>query len=305
MRSSSQSSRSPMASSRAPGWPGPSGIPSVSAGSKRAAASAAVSVSATARTLSRRRAPDNLRAMSEEWRVEVELDEERHGFSLGERLRSHSIDDEARERLGGRAIVTRDGSRIFVYTGNEEAAREAERVLRELLAADELSANVWISRWHPDAETWKDASEPMPDSDSDRIAEYRGREAAALEKAERTGEMPFEVRLDLPKLSDALTLVDELREQGLPGRAPLAPRHGRRPDRGARRRDRRGAAPAPARGHGGRDRGLRRPLPVLLAPRLVQLDDRQIAPRQRGGSGRPGASPRSAAPGPRPSAASP
>jgi hypothetical protein len=154
--------------------------------------------------------------MSEEWRVEVELDEERHGFSLGERLRSHSIDDEARERLGGRAIVTRDGSRIFVYTGNEEAAREAERALRELLAADELSADVWVSRWHPDAETWKDASEPMPDSESDRIAEYRGREAAALEKAERTGEMPFEVRLDLPRLSDALTLVDEMREQGLP-----------------------------------------------------------------------------------------
>jgi hypothetical protein len=154
--------------------------------------------------------------MSEEWRVEVELDDERHGFSLGERLRSHSIDDEARERLVGRAIVTRDGSRLFVYTGNEEAAREAERVLRELLAADELSADVWVSRWHPDAETWKDASEPMPDSEADRIAEYRGREAAALEKAERTGEMPFEVRLDLPKLSDALTLVDELREQGHP-----------------------------------------------------------------------------------------
>ena len=150
--------------------------------------------------------------MSEEWRLEVELDEERHGFSLGERLRSHSLDDEARERLGGRAIVTRDGSRVFVYTGTEAEAREAERVLRELLEADELSADVWISRWHPEAETWKGADEPMPETESDRIAEYRGREAAALEKAERTGEMPFEVRLELPKLSDALSLVDELRE---------------------------------------------------------------------------------------------
>jgi hypothetical protein len=154
--------------------------------------------------------------MSEEWRLEVELDEERHGFSLGERLRSHSLDDEARERLGGRAIVTRDGSRVFVYTGTEAEAREAERVLRELLEADELSADVWISRWHPDAETWKSADEPMPQTESDRIAEYRGREAAALEKAERTGEMPFEVRLELPKLSDALSLVDELREEDQP-----------------------------------------------------------------------------------------
>ena len=155
--------------------------------------------------------------MSEEWRLEVELDEERHGFSLGERLRSHSLDDDARERLESRrAIVTRDGSRLFVYTDTEATAREAERVLRELLEADDLSADIWVSRWHPDAETWKSADEPMPQSDADRIAEYRGREAAALERAERTGEMPFEVRVDLPKLSDALALVDELRDQGHP-----------------------------------------------------------------------------------------
>ena len=50
--------------------------------------------------------------MSEEWRVEVELTDEGHGLSLGERLRSMDLDDEARERLGGDVIVTRDGSRI-------------------------------------------------------------------------------------------------------------------------------------------------------------------------------------------------
>jgi hypothetical protein len=154
--------------------------------------------------------------MSEEWRLEVELDDERRGLSLGERLRSHSLEDEAQEHLGKRAIVTRDGSRVFVYTSTEAEAREAERVLRELIELDDLSADMWLSRWHPDAETWKDAAEPMPESETDRIAEYRGREAAALERAERTGEMPFEVRLDLPKLSDALTLVDELRERDLP-----------------------------------------------------------------------------------------
>jgi hypothetical protein len=154
--------------------------------------------------------------MSEEWRVEAELDEERHGFNLGERLRSHSLDDEARERLGDRALVTRDGSRIFAYTSTEAGAREAERIFKELLEADELSADVWVSRWHPDAETWKGADEPMPETEADRIAEYRGREAAALEKAERTGEMPYEVRIDVPKLSDALSLVDQLRERELP-----------------------------------------------------------------------------------------
>jgi len=156
--------------------------------------------------------------MSDEWRLEVELADERHGLSLGERLRAHNLDDEARERLGGGAVVTRDGSRVFVYTDSEEAAREAERVLRELLAADDLSADVWLSRWHPDAEVWKDADERLPETEEDRIAEYRGREAAALDRAKETGEMPFEVRVDLPRLPDALTLTDELREQGQPVR---------------------------------------------------------------------------------------
>lgn len=154
--------------------------------------------------------------MADEWRVEVELNDERHGHSLGERLRSHSLDNEARDRLGGRAIVTRDGSKVFAYTESEAAAREAERVIRELIDDSDLSADLWISRWHPDAEVWKDADEPMPETESDRVAEYRGREAAALERARQTGEMPFEVRVNLPRLSDAIELTDALREEDLP-----------------------------------------------------------------------------------------
>ena len=60
--------------------------------------------------------------MAEEWRVEIELNDQGHGLSLGERLRSLDLDDEARERLGGDVIVTRDGSRLFLYAASQEAA---------------------------------------------------------------------------------------------------------------------------------------------------------------------------------------
>ena len=40
-------------------------------------------------------------AQRDEWRVEVALDEDQHGTSLGERLRSLDLDDQARRRLGG------------------------------------------------------------------------------------------------------------------------------------------------------------------------------------------------------------
>lgn len=153
--------------------------------------------------------------MSDEWRLEVELDDDRHGLTLGERLRAVNLDGEARERLGERALVTRDGSRLFVYTDGEQSAREAERVLRELIAADELTADLWLSRWHPDAEEWKDASVPLPQTDADREAERRGREAAARARAESQGEMPFEVSVELSQLDRAEELERSLRGEGL------------------------------------------------------------------------------------------
>lgn len=93
----------------------------------------------------------------EEWRVEVNLDDERHGYSLGERLRAHDLDDEARERIGGSAIVTRDGPRLYVYTTSEAAAREAERVLHELVDADRLTADIDVTRWDEERDAWLDA----------------------------------------------------------------------------------------------------------------------------------------------------
>jgi hypothetical protein len=93
----------------------------------------------------------------QEWRVEVDLDDERHGYSLGERLRAHDLDDETRKRLGGGAIVTRDGPRLYVYTTSEAAAREAERVVRELVEAERLSADVKVTYWNEERDAWLDA----------------------------------------------------------------------------------------------------------------------------------------------------
>ena len=59
----------------------------------------------------------------DEWRVEIDLDDEQHGYGLGERFRSHDLDDEARKRLGRRAIVSRDGPRVFLYTGTRGRRR--------------------------------------------------------------------------------------------------------------------------------------------------------------------------------------
>jgi hypothetical protein len=131
--------------------------------------------------------------IEDEWRVEIDLDDEENGYSMGERLRAHDLDDEARKRLGRRVIVTRDGPRLFLYAADEEAAREAERVARELLEADRLTGEVRITRWSSSSEEW-------------------------VGSEEEADEHPYEweVHVDLGSRDDAGELANRLIDQGLP-----------------------------------------------------------------------------------------
>jgi hypothetical protein len=144
----------------------------------------------------------------EDWRVEVELKDHEHGFSLGERLRALDLDDDARKRLGRRVIVTRDGSKLFLYTTTEAEATEAARVAQELAAADRLTAEIRTTRWHPVEEAWEDASVPLPSTDADRERELEKRE----EEAEATGDFDWYVHVRAPDRSAADKLERRLRE---------------------------------------------------------------------------------------------
>jgi len=154
--------------------------------------------------------------VQDEWRVEIDLDDEAHGFGIGERLRAHSLDDEARKRLGGRVVVTRDGPRVFLYAGSEAEAREAEAVARELVANDDLSAEISVTRWHPAAEEWQDASLPLPSREADEREEFRSKEQHELEEAKEEHSYDWLVKAELPSRDEAASLEDTLRDEGLP-----------------------------------------------------------------------------------------
>ena len=153
---------------------------------------------------------------NDEWRVEVDLDEEEHGFDFAERIRTLDLDEEARKRLGGRVTVTRDGPRIFLYTTSAEAAHEAVRVARGLLEPEDVSGGVRVTRWHPDAEEWEDASVPLPQTEEQREAERRRHEAAETAEAAEEGEWDYEVHVDPPGHREAVDLEEKLKAEGLP-----------------------------------------------------------------------------------------
>jgi hypothetical protein len=157
-------------------------------------------------------------AVNDEFRVEVELDDDEHGYSVGERLRALDLDDDARERLGKGVLVTRDGSRLFLYTASEADAREAERTVRNLLDADELTAEIAVTRWHPVEEAWKDASLPLPATPEEERAESAAREAAEADEARIEGRFDWEVVARLPERDLAVALADRLAREGVPVR---------------------------------------------------------------------------------------
>jgi hypothetical protein len=105
---------------------------------------------------------------ADEFRIEVNLDDEAHGHPFSERLAALDLDDEVAEKLGDRVVVTRDGPRMFVYTQTREACAEAERVVRETLTEDGLYAEVNATRWSPATSEWQDADAPVEEAAADQ-----------------------------------------------------------------------------------------------------------------------------------------
>ncbi|HKH22843.1 MAG TPA: hypothetical protein VKA88_04410 [Solirubrobacterales bacterium] len=151
----------------------------------------------------------------DEWRVEVALDRDAHADTLSGALHDLQLDNEARKRIGGSVIVTRDGPFLFVYAWHEQSAQEAERVVKDIMDREKLVGTVRLMRWHPVAEEWKDAEEPLPDDEAALAQELRENEEQGVREASY-GEYPWEVVIELPHVRDTFELADRLRGEDLP-----------------------------------------------------------------------------------------
>jgi hypothetical protein len=138
--------------------------------------------------------------MDSEWRVEIELSDEGHGLSLGERLRSLDLDDEARAKLGDRVVVTRDGARMFLYARSVAEARAAEDVVRKLAADEGIGATTSLTRWDDDAEAWVGPG---------------GEPEGETAESEGAGEAEWEARIVFGSVRKAFEVTRQLRDEGL------------------------------------------------------------------------------------------
>jgi hypothetical protein len=151
-----------------------------------------------------------------DWRVTVTLHDQAHAGRALESLREHEVEDDVRRRLGHRVAVSADGSCVLLYASTEIAAREADRVVREVMAQRNIGADFAVDRWHPAEEDWQDADVAMPQTDEQRQAEHQRLEDEETRESLATGHPPWEVRVELPSHHDAAALAERLQAEGRP-----------------------------------------------------------------------------------------
>jgi hypothetical protein len=154
--------------------------------------------------------------VANDWRVTVTLHDTAHAERVLESMREHEVEGDARRLLGGRVAVSADGPSVFLYAGSETAAREADRVARELTAKHGLSADFSLDRWHPEEEEWESADVAMPQTAEERAAEHERLEAEDTRESVATGTAQWEVRVELPSHHAAVQLADRLNAEGHP-----------------------------------------------------------------------------------------
>jgi hypothetical protein len=141
--------------------------------------------------------------MSEDWRIRIELPEERHAERLLGRLGLDLGSDEAkrlaRELEGHRLPVSRDENELFVYAASQPLAEQARLIIEAELAEEGIEARVSeVERWLDDEERW--SGEPP-------------QETWEEEELER-GYAPWEVRVECESRDRADRLADELEAEG-------------------------------------------------------------------------------------------
>jgi hypothetical protein len=150
----------------------------------------------------------------DDWRVTISFPDADQALEARALFSEHELPDDARERLGHSIEVGAGDTEIFLYAGTEVAAREAERIARDVLAQDQFSATFAVHRWHPVEERWEDPDVAMPRTEAEREAEHQRLLDDEAAESRDAGVAQWLVRADLPSRHAAVALDRKLRGQG-------------------------------------------------------------------------------------------
>ena len=149
-----------------------------------------------------------------DWRVTISLPDQTHVEQAQRSFSGHEVEEDVRRRLGRNVAVSAGDSKIFLYAGTEIAAREAERVARDVLARHNIQAEFALHCWHPIEEEWETPDVAMPQTEAERQAEHQRLEDEETAKSLASGIAQWEARVECPSHREAVALASKLRGEG-------------------------------------------------------------------------------------------
>ncbi len=155
-------------------------------------------------------------AMNDEWRLQIDVQDDAHATKIGEHLAARELEHDLSDAFEDRVIVSRDGTRLFVYAGSREQVEAAGKLIEEIAADEGWTIETRLRRWHPAAEDWENPDEPLPQSAESTEDEHEALIASERGHSQRSGEPEYEVRIDLPSHREAVEFAKQLESEGIP-----------------------------------------------------------------------------------------
>lgn len=154
--------------------------------------------------------------MNDDWRLQIDFRDDGPLDALQDQLDAEDLEHDLSEAFEDRVIVSNNGTTLFIYAGDKEQAERARALVERLCKEDEEEVTIDFKRWHPIAEDWKPADEPLPADPAEERAERQEAIERELKETEERGYPEFEVRIDPPSRGEAKRFAEQLRAEGLP-----------------------------------------------------------------------------------------
>jgi hypothetical protein len=154
--------------------------------------------------------------MDDDWRLQIDLDDDGNAGRLADHMRSAELEHELATDHGKQVIVSHEGETIYLYAGDREQLDLARAAIQTHLDAKGWKATFDLRHWHKVAEDWEDPDAPEPTTDAEKAAERERLMGTEDEEvAERGGLAEFEVRVEFPYHGEARRFAKKLADEGL------------------------------------------------------------------------------------------
>jgi len=124
------------------------------------------------------------------------------------------VEKDIRRQVGRTIAVGADERQIFLYAGTETAARDAERIARDVLAQHGMAAESALHRWHPIEEQWENPDVAMPQTEAERQAEHQRLADTETAESLATGIAQWQVRVEFGSHRETVALARKLESEG-------------------------------------------------------------------------------------------